>query len=97
MKTMTESKISTIIEMLTGLTPVIIDSEDRYLVSLGIMNPLEIGYDKSRKLLSEDVMRRSALLTMLRTLCEMMQDEDSFAEWLRETSNRFKYPELLSN
>jgi len=93
----TENDISTIIKMLTGLTPVIIDTEDRYLVSLGIMNPLEVGYNKNRKILPESVMRRSALLTMLKTLCEMMEDEGSFIQWIAETSSRDRFFCIQSN
>lgn len=84
--TLTEGRVIDAIKSLTGLEPWEVVSNDRYSLNLGRNNPLEIGYDKNRKLLSEDTMRRSALLTMLKTLAEMATDDVSFSLWLFETS-----------
>lgn len=40
------NKIKQAIELLTGLSPKETITEDRYCLSLGNKNPLEIGYDE---------------------------------------------------
>ena len=70
------------INILTKLTPVEEITEDRYLLRLGNKYPIEIGYDKQRKILSEDVMRYSALIKLLSQICEMMKDEANFMIWI---------------
>jgi hypothetical protein len=83
---LTEMRLKDAIKSLTGLDPWERVSDDRYTLILGHLKPLEIGYDKNRKLLSEDAMRKGALITMLKTLAEMAMDEVSFSGWLFETT-----------
>ena len=89
-------KILVSIELLTGMKPVVIDTQDKYILSLGIMNPLEVGYNKHMELAS-DVMYRSALISMLETICDLMKDEGKFNIWLEETSSRTRFPLIQSN
>jgi hypothetical protein len=74
------------IKVITGLTPVEEISNDRYCLKLGTKNPLEIGYDKNRKLIPEDKMKYSALIKMLEIISNMMQSESEFIDWLDENS-----------
>ncbi len=79
-----EDQILKAITHLTGLTPIEKVTEDRYCLKLGNKNPLEIGYDKSRRLFIVENMRYSALVKMLNVLTEMMKDYNSFIDWIKE-------------
>lgn len=78
------NKIKQAIELLTGLTPKETITEDRYCLSLGCKRPLEVGYDKRRKVLTEENMSFSAHLKMLSELSIMMREEANFLVWLSE-------------
>jgi len=80
------SKIKQAIELLTGLSPKEVITEDRYCLSLGDKRPLEVGYDKRRKVLTEANMSFSAHLKMLSELSIMMREEVDFLVWVSEQS-----------
>lgn len=81
------SKIADAIFLITGLSLNEKITEDRYSLSLGIKKPIEIGYDKKRKILTEENMSFSAHVKMLETLSQFMQDYFEFNIWLYEELN----------
>jgi len=81
-----EEDVEKCINILTKLTPIEDITEDRYCLRLGNKNPLEIGYDKKRKLLSESTMKYSALIRMLEEVCKMMKDDEEFILWREENA-----------
>lgn len=81
-----ESDVEKCIVILTKLTPIEEITEDRYLLKLGTKNPLEIGYDKKRRLLSEEIMKYSALIRMLEEVCKMMKNDAEFIVWREENA-----------
>lgn len=85
-KTIKEEDVEKCINILTGLIPTEEITEDMYCLKLGAKNPLEIGYDKKRKLLSEETMKYSALIRMLEEICKMMKDEAEFILWKEENN-----------
>lgn len=74
-------KIASAIKLITGLVPIETITEERYVLSLGEVDPIEVGYDKKRKLLSEDSMSFSAHVTLLEHLAKFMKDEAHFLIW----------------
>lgn len=80
------NKIKNAIELLTGIEPKEIITEDRYCLSLGDKSPLEIGYNKKRKELTEERMSFSAHLKMLSELSLMMREEAEFLIWISQQS-----------
>ena len=76
-----ETDIEKCIFILTGLTPIEEVTGDRYVLKLGTKHPLEIGYNKQRKLLTEEIMRYSALIAMLEQICIMMKEQSLFIMW----------------
>jgi hypothetical protein len=84
MKNIDETKLEEAVQLMTGLSCIEVNTSDRYSLKLGTKNPLEVGYDKHRKLLKGDVMRKSALITIIKTLGEMMRDEMQFISWVNE-------------
>lgn len=85
-ETINEKDIENCINILTKLNPTEEVTPDRYCLKLGTKNPLEIGYDKNRKLLSEETMRYSSLIRMLEEVCRMMKDEAEFIVWREENA-----------
>jgi len=75
-------KIILAIENITGFIPEEIVSPDRYCLKLGKKEPLEIGYDKKRRLLSENTMRYSAHVKMLSVVCDMMKSPKALLDWI---------------
>lgn len=76
------NKIAQAIELLTGIYPKEVITDNRYCLSLGDNRPLEIGYDKSRKILTEENMSFSAHLKMLSEISLMMRDNIEFMVWI---------------
>ena len=83
----TETKIEQCIELLTGMVCTETITDNRYTLKLGTGDPLEVGYNKKRrvlvgKALSATTMRYSAKLKMLQMICEWMMDNiDEFSNW----------------
>lgn len=70
------------IYQLTGLYPVENITDERYCLSLGTKHPLEIGYDKNRKVLTERNMSFSAHLEMVSQLVNMAKNWEAFVDWI---------------
>ncbi len=82
------NKIKKAIYVLTGLSVVEDVTDTRFALKLGSFKPLEIGYDKRRNILTEESMRFSCHLAMLRELSLfMINDESMFTAWLCHESN----------
>lgn len=81
-----EEDIEKCIFILTGAKPIEAITNNKYALILGNKNPLEIGYDKNRKLLTEERMKYSALIAMLENICHMMKNEAEFIVWREENA-----------
>ncbi len=79
--TINTKDIAECIEVLTTIKPEETITPDRYELRLGRKDPLEMGYDKSRRLAPEEQLSRSAHIRMLQEVCEMMKLGDQFIEW----------------
>jgi len=81
------SKISDSIELITGIKPTETITEEKYVLKLGSIDPLVIGYDKKRKLLTEENMSRCAHIKMLEELSQMMKEEAEFLIWVHNNKH----------
>lgn len=73
--------IQNAIKVLTGLSPKVSTTEERYQISLGNNDPFEIGFDKRRNVLEEDVMEFSIHLKLIEEISKFMRDEAQYLIW----------------
>lgn len=80
-----EHRIKIAIFTLTGLEPIEDYNSEKYHLRLGGVDPIIIGYSEDkRKLYTFLDLRYSALIAMLKTLCEMMGDDKTFEIWINK-------------
>jgi hypothetical protein len=82
MKEINTDKVIDAIKLLTGLTPVEEITPARYAFKLGSVTPIELVYDKNKRVLSEDKMKYSASIKMIEVIGQMMQNGDYFLKWI---------------
>lgn len=75
---------------LTGLEPTEDSSPEKYHLRLGKINPIIVGYSEAkRKLYMLGDLKYSALVEMLKAICEMMGNEKEFKIWLNNEGGSY--------
>ncbi len=84
-----ERTIKDAILLLTGMEVKVGSTLERYALTLGVHDPIIIGYNKARGINDSD-MHYSGLVKMLESVCQLMKDPNFFMEWTEKNLSSFK-------
>lgn len=80
-----DEEIKKFVVAITGLPIKEIEKGDKWCISVGVTNPIEIGFSKSKHpQISTESMRYSAYCALLKVISEQMRDVNQFIKWVNE-------------